>query len=489
MITALITTVVLTMNAGGDFRMRAEHRWPEPRGITENLWRGSALSFYQRLLTSFGKWSCVILTEKDPGEEWGDLIAGGISYTNPESFTAAAGALRVQMAHGLVLCHPGEWSGTDVLGLSKTPGFRLRFEPSESPGAIDADPLTGAAAEYHFSNLSFSTVLGWSKIDTGSSGLHRTESELANRRSVDEKLAAVRAAYGPVGISFAHVYRTEDSLSVSASRIGTDFLFETEEAVLTGEIATDLDTTFNFMVSGSRGTAQFSHALTLSRFTGSQYRSSGGLVSGHQMGAGYGLTWRPQQGITLDAGTLFQDREEEDSFSAGFQLTERAGSRTDLTQRLKYTSTGEERTLTGQITTAWSPNSDLTLSLKLPFTRYSCTGSPGETGTGVEIRLKHNPVNMLEFSISAAAASTNGWNSSVYAYSLSFPGEFGSQVMYNSAVLLQGSVSVHVSENATVRMKAAWYNMNGAESLGSGSDETEGPARTSAGLQVDWSFQ
>jgi len=489
MIFAIFAALALTMDTGGDFRLRAEHRWPRPVGITGNLWQGDAVSFYQRLRTSFGPWSCVLLTEKDPGEEWGDLIAGGIGSTGAKSLTAAAGALRVQMAHGLVLTHPGEWSGSDALSLSKTPGFRMRFSPSESPGGCDADPLTGAAAEYRLSSFSFSAVLGWSNIDTGSSGLHRTESEIQNRRAVEEKLAAVRAGYGNWGLSFARVNRTHQSLSESFSRIGADFLYSNEESVLTGEIASDLDSTFNFLISAGRGSSQFNHALTMSRYTGSGVRSAGGLGSSHLLGAGYGIRWRSQRGVTLDAGVLLLDRETDDSFSTGFQLTERAMNRTDLTQKLKYSVSGDAQTLSGQLSAVWSPNSGLTLSLKLPFTVYRCSGSPAESGTGVEVRLKHVPFDMLEVTVAAAASGTDGWNSRIYAYSLSFPGEFGSQALYNSSVLLQGAFSVHISENATVRMKASWYRMNGAESLGSGSDETPGSSRTSAGLQVDWSFQ
>lgn len=310
---ALFTIFSLVTAASGDFRVRVEQSWPYPIGITENLWQGNAVAFYERLRFDFGLWSTSLLTEKDPGEEWGDLIAGGVSYTDPEVLRVAAGWLRVQFAHGLILCHPGPWSGGDPLSLSKTPGRRMRLELSESPGANDADPLTGATAEYCFNNVTVSTVLGWSKIDTGSSGLHRTESEIENKRAVDEKLAVFRAGFGPVGISFAHVRQREDLTDESFSRVGADLLFETEDALLTGEFAADFDSTFNFLVSASRGLADLRHALTLSRYTGCWPRSAGNFGTNHRIGAGYGLRWRPFEGITLDAGALVLDREEQNN--------------------------------------------------------------------------------------------------------------------------------------------------------------------------------
>ena len=488
MMTVLLTILTLVASISGDFRVRAEHGWPDPAGIREDLWAGNAAAFYQRLHFDLGPWSTVLLTEKDPGEEWGDLITGGVSYTDPEVFNMAAGGLRVQLAHGLILCHPGPWSGGDPLSLSKTPNWRMRLEVSESPGANDADPLTGVAAEYHFSRVSISTVLGWSKIDSGSSGLHRTESEIENRRVIEEKLAVLRAGFGPVGISAAYLDHVEDSSEESFSRIGADFLFESDDALLTGEIAADFDSTFNFLLSGSRNLADIRHALTVSRYTGNWARSAGSMGTNHRIGAGYGFRWRPYRGITVDAGALVLDRDEEDSFKAGFQLSERVGSRTDLTQRLKLTATEEERTYRAQVTASWSPYSDLTLSLKVPVTWFRSDTAPDENGTGVEVRLKHSPMTVLDITASAAASSTSGWNSRIYAYSLSFPGEFGSRALYNSSALLQGAVSIHISRSTVLRIKGAWYTMEGAEFLGSGSSETEGPSRTSAGMQLDWDF-
>ncbi len=87
-----------------------------------------------------------------------------------------------------------------------------------------------------------------------------------------------------------------------------------------------------------------------------------------------------------------------------------------------------------------------------------------------------------------AAASTDGWNSRVYAYSLSFPGEFGSRPLYNSSRLLQSSISLHLSEEAILRIKAAWFSMPGEDYLGSGDNETEGSSKTAAGIQLDWKF-
>ncbi len=487
----LVAILAIISTSSGDFRVRAEHSWPDPAGIMENLWEGSSLSFYQRLRLDFEKWSGVIFMEKDPGEELGDLITGGLAWNASTSFKVVAGALRVQFAHGLVLNHPGPWSGSDPLNLSKTPAFRVRVDLSESPGGNDAEPLTGAAAEYNFDSFTISTVLGWSKTDTGSSGLHRTESELLNRRAIEEKLAAFRVGYGPAGISAAHIVSEEDNVTESVTRISADFQLQAEDAVLTGEVAADFDSTFNFLLSCSRGQSDFRHAISVSRLTGEWPRSGADSGANHRIGAGYGVRWKPSGRVTLDAGLQLLDTYDVNQWKLGFQVSERIATRTSLTQRFKLTASEQGRTYRLQASTSWSPYRDLTFTIKLPLTLFQNLDDSGEdeNGAGIEIRLKHHiPMALMDITVSAAAAGTDGWNSRIYAYSLSFPGEFGSRALYNSSALLQGAISLHISESTALRLKASFLAMEGAESLGSGSSETEGSSRTSAGMQLDWSF-
>jgi hypothetical protein len=483
-----IAILALVTSSYGDFRARAELAWPEPCGITENVWHGSSLAYYQRMRFSQGLWSAIFITEKDQGEDWADMVIGGLSYTNPEKLTAAAGWLRVQFAHGLLLSHHSAWSSADPLELSKTPAWRMRLEPTGSPGTSDALPLTGAAAEYMFSGVAISTVLGWSKLDTGTSGLHRTVSELEGRRAVEEKLAAVRAGFGPVGVSFAGLSQVADSHEDNYRRAGADLVFATDEASVTGEAASDFDSTLNFVVSGSRCLDSVRYALTISRYTGNWPRSSGEFGSNHRIGAGCGVKWHIFSGVTLDAGALVLDRETGRVFKAGFLLSERPVRRTSLTQRLKCSATQDETTFRMRIAASWSPYSYITLALKIPAVFYRSSTDPDENGAGVEVRLKYSPVEEIDFALSAAAGSTDGWNSRVYAYSLSFPGEFGSRTLYNSSALLQGAVSAHISEMATLRVRGAWYTMDSVASIGSGTSETPRSSRTTAGVQLDWKF-
>ncbi len=483
-----ILLMLIPLQISGETRIRGEFSFPEPRGCAEGYWAGSSMAFYQRLLLSSGKWSAVILTEKDPGEDWGDLIAGGTGYHDPGGVTAAAGALRVQFARGLLLSNSGSWGSTDPLALSKPGSWRLRIEPAESPGLSDARPLIGAGALVPAGGFRLAAVFSRSGLDTGSSGLHRSPFEIESSGSVTRSLGAFRAGRGPVGLSFAAVSDETDSSRVSTACLGADLLLQGEEALLNAEFATDLDSVNNFVVSASRGGPGLRHGITVSRSFGELPGTWGGQGTEHLLGTGYGTRWKPRDHLALEAGVLYLRRTDDDRLRTGIQLTEIPGNRTEFGQRVSYTWTTGEETLSGRAFFRWTPSPGVTLSLKVPFSAYRGSGI-GEEGFGTEARLRHRTGRRFEFGLSAAGCSTDGWNSRVYAYSLSFPGEFGSIAMYGKTFLLQASAMVNLSPEAVLRARGSWYFREGEEVLGSGWEETEGPSRTTLGVQLDWGFQ
>ncbi|PIE52227.1 hypothetical protein CSA37_07655 [Candidatus Fermentibacteria bacterium] len=483
--TALLLLVILA-DMPGDIRTRTEFSWPEPAGVTENLWAGGNISFYERLRLHSEKWEAVVLTEKDAGENWGDLITGGVRYSTSD-ISVSAGALRTQFARGIVFSNSGSWSSADPLALSKAPLSRLRLEPAESPGVTDGNSLTGIGSIWQRGEFSLYVVLGWSLLDHSGSGLHRTETEEQNKHDAIEKLAAFRAGWGPAGVSFAAASR-EGADSTVFSRFGADINLASSAGEISGEILIDTDSTLSFSLSAARGSADLRHCLTVSRNSGEIERASGPYGVSHDLGAGYGVIWKIGNSVVAEAGALFLNCGETEMFKSGFLLTERTQGRLEFTQRIKYSDCEGERLIRCRLTESWSPNSRLTLSVKTPFAFYRNQGGESENGYGLEIRMKHRFSRLIGYSVSAAASQTDGWESRIYAYSLSFPGEFGSTVLYGNSLLLQASLSLHISEDTAVRARFSRYFREGAEWLGSGSTETPGPFRTTAGCQLDWSF-
>lgn len=484
-----IIILALIVELPGDFRVRYGLSWPSPEGIEENSWHGDNSSFYQRLRFCPDGWEAVVFTEKDPGETFGDLVAAGIQYNPSQSFSTTAGALRVQFAQGLLLSNSGGWSSSNPLSLSKPVAFRIRLDPAESPGAADGNSLTGVSSIYKSGIFSAAALLGWSHTDTGTIGLHRSQSELDNRGNLEEKLGAFRTSLGPVGFSVVQIEESEDSTVTSGTRLGADLFHSREEAVVTGEFVSDLHSAPDFVLSAGRGIPDFRHCITVSRNTLNLPRTAGSFGTSHNIAAGYGVRWRVADNILSEAGIIYLHGEDEDRLKAGIMFSETPGNRTEFTQRIKYSETGQDQTLSGRITARWSPVPEIVLSTKIPLSRYTSPGEQSSTGYGVEVRLRYKPSPSLDWTVSAASCSTDGWESRVYAYSLSFPGEFGSAAMYNNSVLLQMSVSLHISDSTVLRAKTSWYRMEDAESLGTGDEETEGPERTEAGIQLDWDFR
>jgi hypothetical protein len=348
--------------------------------------------------------------------------------------------------------------------------------------------LTGAAAGFSTGQISLAGVLGRSSIDPGESGLHRSPGEVDSRRSVTEDLGAFRAGWGPAGVSFTSVSRTSDSTE-SSTRVGADIYLPGKQSLLTGEFVTDLDSVTNFVLSATRGLPEFRHGLTISRNTGGMPRTAGAMGTNHTVGAGYGVRVRTISWLIMDGGLLVLQREEDNRVKAAMQFTESLAGRTELSQRVTFSHSQSEETISGRLTAGWNPGRNLALSLKVPFCFHSSEEGGSERGAGIETRLRHRVSPRLEYSLSGAACSTDGWASRVYAYALSFPGQFGSTALYNSSVLLQAAVSVHISPDAVLRGKYSWHLMQGEESLGSGYEETPGSSRNAAGLQLDWKFQ
>jgi hypothetical protein len=472
----------------GDVRLRAADAWPTPRGVTEDHWAGNSLFFYQRIRFSVSDASFVLLTEKDPGEEWCDLIAGGAGYRKNE-WLAAAGMLRVQFATGLVLSSAGQWASADPLSLSKPVSWRIRLEPSESPGDNDPGGLVGAGAQFTAGRLSLASVAASRRADPGGTGLHRSPAEIASRGSLRNDLLAFRAGWGSVGITLAGISSRTDSARTEGLRFGADINLTGDTHGLVGEIALEGDSVVNFIASASRGTPSFRHGVTVSRNISPYPEGSHELGSTHRAGAGYGFRLRLLPNLLMDTGMLYLDKGETANVKAGVQMEFSPGGRTEIGSRLSLSSSSaDETTLSGRLTASWSPGRNTTLSLKLPYSAYR-SEDENQFGAGLEARLRHRTLYGLEYSLSAAAAETDGWPSRVYAYNLSFPGEFGSRALYGSSALLQGAVSMHISEQATIRVKTGWYTRRGEESLGTGYETTEGPSRTWAALQFDCKFR
>ncbi len=488
---ALITVLIpVTLFATG-VRFRAERRYPAPRGVNENYWAGDAWAFFHRAAFNAGKFGGVLLQEKDPGEKWGDLTAFGLHWRENRTLqSASVGFLRLRMALGLTADHGGSWSGSDPLSLVKPPVHRSLIEPATSPGDCDAFPLTGAGAGFQMGGLSLHVLQAVSRVDRSGTGLHRSAIEIARKGAVNEAFSFARLSAGPVGVSGAFLRRTDDS-TVSTGRVGFDLNIENNLRRLSGEASFGIGSPGSLPVAflvGMYGDAgAFRHTLTASRYPASfpSRRSSSPFGVNHNLAGGYGIRWKPRRGVTVTSGIEVLQRDRGSTFRAGVQGEETPFPRTTLLQRFTVSSSPGETTHRGVLGATWSPDRNTTLTLRLPTALHRSDDSTS-IGVGAEVRLRHSFDFGLDATVSASAAETDDYNSRVYIYSLSFPGEMGSSPLYGSVVAAQAMVTVQFGEGWRLRGRISRFHWYGRDSIGSGFEQTSGPSRTDLGLQLDW---
>lgn len=486
----ILVILLPIMLAATDARFRLERRYPDPRGILENYWAGDAWAFFHRTTFDAGRLSGVVLLEKDTGEKWGDLTAGGLQWVQGTTLhSVSAGFLRLGMALGLTAGYGGIGQGSDPLSLVKAPVHRSVLEPASSPGDCDGAPLTGAAAVFETRGLSFTLLQAVSSVDRSVTGLHRSPSETEGRGVLREVFSYARVSGPVLGVSGAFARTSEDSAIVTG-RAGFDIRLTGGDRELTGEASMGFkDGTFPvaFLVGMYGDAGAFRHSLTAGRYPSSfpSVRSSSPFGVDHDLAGGYGVRYRPGRRVTVTAGLEVLDRECGITTEAGLQFEEAPFSGTTLSQKATFARTAGGTTLRGLLSAGWSPSRNTTLTLRFPTASF-CQGDSSSFGAGVEFRLKHQFRPWLEASFSAAGADTEGYPSRIYIYKLSFPGEFGSSAMYGRCAVLQASVSVDLGEDWRVRGRISRFHGYGRENLGSGYEETQGPDRTEAGLQLDW---
>lgn len=473
-----------------DARFRLERRFPDPRGVLDHYWAGDAWAFFHRTTFEAGKLSGVVLLEKDPGETWGDLTAGGLQWVQGTTLhSVSAGFLRLGMALGLTAGYGGIGQGGDPLSLVKAPVHRTVLKPAESPGDCDGAPLTGAAAVFETGGLDFTVMQAVSSVDRSITGLHRSPTEIAGRGAVREVFSYARVSGPIIGVSGAFVRASEDS-AVTTGRAGFDIRLSGGDRELTAEASMGFTRgacPVAFLVGMYGDAGAFRHSLTAGRYPSSfpSVRSSVPFGVDHDLAGGYGVRYRPGRRVTVTAGLEVLDRDGGVTTEAGLQFEEAPFTGTTLTQKATYARTAGGSTLRGLLAAGWSPARTTTLTLRFPMASFQ-DGDSTSVGAGVEFRLKHQFRPWLETTLSAAGADTDGYPSRVYIYKLSFPGEFGSSAMYGRCAVLQASVSVAMGEDWRVRGRIGRFHWYDRESLGSGYEETRGPTRTEAGLQLDW---
>ena len=350
--TVLPVVMIAWLVFGTDARFRLERRFPSPRGIIEHHWAGDAWAFFHRTAFEAGKLSGVILLEKDPGEKWGDLAAGGLRWAEGGTIrSVSAGFLRLRMALGITVSHGGMASGADPLSLVKPPVLREELEPATSPGDCDARPLCGAGVLIGTGGFDVCLFQAVSSLDRSSTGLHRSITEISDRGSIRETLSYARISTPSAGVSGVLVGLNADS-SQLLGRAGFDFNLSSGAREISGEASLGFEDggvpiAFFVGMFGESGT--FRHSVSAGRCPASfpSIRSSTPFGEVCNLAGGYGIRWKPRNGLTITSGLQLIDSDDGTSVEAAAEAEETPFDRTSLSQKLTVASSEGETTYQG----------------------------------------------------------------------------------------------------------------------------------------------
>jgi hypothetical protein len=495
---ALLLSVLLAVQAfslDGDVRTRLWRRFPSCRGTIEGAYAGDEMSFFHRIRFDAGKWDFTLMLDKSRGEEWVDIVAGGVSFI-PDSGWAgplSLGWLEADLGSGLVFSHPGSWSAPSELSAYKPPVIRDIVRTASSPGDCRGDPLTGACFSMTAAGLNLSMLAGVSWKDASGDGHHRTLSEIEARGSIRETLGAIRVSNGWWGATAAAGTEREPDGQPGWGRCGVDWDVGFPAFRLTGETAAGVDSSgvsVAWWAAASLESDRYRQTLTAmgepeefpsERSSAPMERAGNGLL--------YGFRWAVVPRLTLTGGAGAWLKEGEETFRASTETAYRFPFSMESAVGVRFSREQDSVDWRGWLSCSWQPVEEAGLGMKIQLTG----ADPGEqeaaaSGGGLGLTVKWEPAAWLSARLLGAGFDTDGYSSRIYYGEPTFPGEFGSTALWGRGFLMGGSVSAELGEGAFLRARLSRLVVENMESLGSGWEETEGGSRTEFGLQLDWAF-
>ena len=487
--------IVGASQSGGDLRFRLQRQFPACRGTLESYYAGDEFDYYSRYRYGTGPLRFNILMDKARGEEWVDIVAGGVSLT-PETGpvnSVSAGWLKVDLGAGLVMAFPGRFSNLSELSMYKPPNSRNRIEPSTSPWSCRGEPLTGIGTIISAGEIDISILAALSPVDSLSGGYHRSQSELLGRNYFTEKLAAARIASSRWGITTAAASRnTADGYSWF--RCGADWNIDIGSINFAGESSAGVDSGGASVAawgSFSRSFPRFRHMLMVLR-NPENYptaRTSPPISRDCDIGVCYGFRWKAFQGMVVKSGTGTYFQESSNLLIASFEVEYRFPWKMVASTGIRTRTEENEFGYRGWLGNTWRPHDMLSIKTKLQVSGWNSSDTDSsETGSGLELKFRYVPKSWLTLDFGGSACSTGGYNSRIYVTGSAFPGSFSSMALYDRSYFLFFQASAEISEGFFLRGAFGRKTVEDAEALGSGWEETAGNSRTELGFQLDYTF-
>lgn len=516
---------------------------------TSNFYKGNKARYYAKYKIEKSGFSGGFTAEKDPGEE---ITGKGFDYYSGYLMTENKGIVKraivgdygVCMGQGLIL-----WSRYASSKGAETIEIRRKNQGIYKHSGTDENNFFRGAAVQIASKPFLITAFVSSKDRDASvsqdsltenqissfqvSGLHATESQLENRKNVNEKAfgSSIGFANKSLKINLNGLYHSWDIPVIKSDKtykkfdfygkenlnFSTDFLILLKGISLFGEAAISKNHALAFTGGSSvfisdRLTATFlfrQFERNHQSFYGKPFSENG---SAQNETAFYtGIKWAAMRKMSISVyfdqykfpWMTYSVSSPSSGYGAFVQADYSINLSTRMLVRYGYNQKQTDQNLTDSLpqlnSTAISshkirfeirhnPNLYLTLKTRIDYVKYLSNNAPEEgiyAFQDLQYSLEKFPVT---FTARLGVFDTKSYNSRLYAYE--------NDVLYAfsvPAVYQQGMRSYFMVEYSPTRSLDVWVRLaqtyyTGEKNIGTALDEINGPAKSEIKIQLKWSF-
>ncbi|HOP03802.1 MAG TPA: hypothetical protein PL017_04325 [Tenuifilaceae bacterium] len=542
-----------------DIIMRGRSNIETPVGYTsppiDNLdatrYEGNKIGLYTRYSYKTRRgFQAGFVGEKDPGEAF-------FRGTNPYGFdhysihlqvsdvgmlkTAVAGDFNAEFGQGLTL-----WSGASFGKSSDPMNIRKRARGlSRSSSTNENLFLRGGGATVKLGAFEVSAFGSYKKIDANfsdstidgldvitslpTSGLHRTPSEIANKKTLNEMVVggnanvSWRKIRAGVTVSMAdlegihnsapQLYKSFEPSLDNRVNIGADATYSLGNNLLFGEVAKTLGNGMGIIAGGLFRVHPLLNLSLLARSYQKDYSTyytaaiAEGTGAANENGVLVGLSFKPIKYWQLVAYADYYRfpwlRFGVNSPSRGhdYSVEAKYSPSSSLTFSIRYRFKEKESNLSVdtfvvnnvvpyqkqalRFHLSYSPSKTITLKNRVELSMYSIDSSEPERGVVVYQDVSYKPSNFpLALTARFAVFDTESWNTRIYAYESDVLYYFSIPAYYSKGTRAYLLAKYEVSRNLELWFRIAQTFYANETSLGTGLDEIEGSTRTDIRLQL-----
>lgn len=492
--------------------------------------------------------------EKDAGEKyWNntngqtgpDFISSSLYIQDFKRFKKIAiGDYSLQFGQGLTMWSGlGFGKGADIFAIAKRD---LGLRPYTSVNEFSF--FRGFATQINFGKFDFTPFISYNKLDAGTalnpltnledisslqqSGLHRTETELKNRRRVDQLvfggnlqynykklslgLTAYHSKYGQKFAPGNALYNKFDFKGDQLNNVGFNYSYTLNNTYFFGEVAHSINYGFSYINGLISSLSPIVSAVLLHRNYQKDYYSFYNQGIGesstavNEKGFYAGLQIKPGKKFGVDFYTdLFKFpwlKFGVDAPSSGYDILSQFNYTPNRSTRftLRYQFQNKEKNATNALVTSmlefekksnyraevqYQINKSFSLRNRLELVQYHLESAAQKFGYLAYQDVNYSPLSSKwSGNMRLTLFDTDGFDTRIYAYENDVLYGFSIPGFQNQGIKFYTNLRYNLKRGVDLWVKYSYTKYNGVSTVGSGLEEIQGDNRSEAKVQLRIQF-